>query len=82
LVFIFVAVNHRGLLYQLRFFIVADGTGIIHDFGIRNGCALALAGQYGRCVEGGEPLSAIFGAHGQRSLDVVWGGCGQALLWC
>ena len=67
-ILVVVAVIRDNLLYWLRIINVARVIGVILGFNIRDGGTLALAGEYGRCIEGGCLRSALLGTHGWGSL--------------
>jgi hypothetical protein len=67
---IFIAVTCDDLLYWLQVFIFARGIDLSLDVNVRNSGALALASEYGRCIERSGRPSALLGSHGWRSLGV------------
>lgn len=81
-ILVFLAVDRCDLLYELRIFALAHVVGVILDFHIRDSSALALAGEHGRCIQGGEPFGALVGAHGWRSLGVASKCADLAVLYC
>ena len=66
--FVLIAVIRDGLLYWLRVFFVAHGVDIAIGFNVGDSGALALASEYGRCIEGSGLPGALLGTLGWRSL--------------